>query len=263
VTHRIMGAGHPRMSFELDTFTAIQPAHYISDDDYARRKKVTNGVKTWAIGQAVALSTMLEAMVDPKRGRDGAFPELVLFDCQACHHSMENLRWESRASAGVAPGIPRINDANLIMLRVITARTAPEVARELSERGLALHKSVMEGQAPMVEAAKRLKESADKLIDAFVKREFVAGDMAALLTALTAEGLKGEYIDYAAAEQATMALNTVIDAMKKAGAVNEAQHKSLVDALNGLYDAVAKDDAYKPATFKTALQRFEGALPKP
>jgi hypothetical protein len=33
-THRIMGAGHPRISFELDTFTEIQPAHFRVDEDY-------------------------------------------------------------------------------------------------------------------------------------------------------------------------------------------------------------------------------------
>jgi hypothetical protein len=27
VTHQIMGAGHPRLGFELDTYTLIQPAH--------------------------------------------------------------------------------------------------------------------------------------------------------------------------------------------------------------------------------------------
>ena len=35
--HRIMGAGHPRMSFELDTFTALQPAHFKVDADYRKR----------------------------------------------------------------------------------------------------------------------------------------------------------------------------------------------------------------------------------
>ena len=32
-THRIMAAGHPRLSFELDTFQAIEPAHYRVDTD--------------------------------------------------------------------------------------------------------------------------------------------------------------------------------------------------------------------------------------
>ena len=40
VTHRLMGAGHPRLSFELDTFTAIEPAHFDVDDDYRARKHV-------------------------------------------------------------------------------------------------------------------------------------------------------------------------------------------------------------------------------
>ena len=44
-THRIMGAGHPRISFEVDSFTDFQPAHYVIDDDYRKRKKVVDGVK--------------------------------------------------------------------------------------------------------------------------------------------------------------------------------------------------------------------------
>jgi len=54
VTHRIMAAGHPRVSFELDLFTALQ-RHHDEDADYRRRKEVSRGVKTWAIGQAMAL----------------------------------------------------------------------------------------------------------------------------------------------------------------------------------------------------------------
>ena len=37
VTHRIMAAGHPRISFELDLFTTLQ-AHHQDDDDYRERK---------------------------------------------------------------------------------------------------------------------------------------------------------------------------------------------------------------------------------
>ena len=53
VTHRMMGAGHPRLAFELDTFTEIQPAHYAVDDDYRKRKTVASGVQTWAVGQEI------------------------------------------------------------------------------------------------------------------------------------------------------------------------------------------------------------------
>ncbi len=46
-THEIMGAGHPRLSFELDAFSTNQPAHYIVDADYVRRKGAIEGFNLW------------------------------------------------------------------------------------------------------------------------------------------------------------------------------------------------------------------------
>lgn len=262
VTHRIMGAGHPRMSFELDTFTAVQPAHFRVDEDYRKRKKVANPVQTWAIGQAMAMSKLMEAMADPKRNRDGIFPEFVLFDCHACHHPMSNLRWQPRASTGLGPGLPRVSDSNLIMLRVITGRIDPETAKALRERSLALHRASTDGPEAMVSAAKGLKEIADKLVVAFAKHNFGQADMQALMNGLISEGFAGEYVDYAAAEQTTMAMSALISAMQQAGVVNDAQVKSMNGALEKLYAAVAKDEEYKPASFTAALREFQAAAPK-
>ena len=91
-----MGAGHPRMSFELDTFTTVEPAHFKPDSDWEKRKRVWDGVQVWAIGQAMAVSEMMAVLADPKRSHDGLFPELVLFDCHACHHPMSDKRWSPR-----------------------------------------------------------------------------------------------------------------------------------------------------------------------
>lgn len=262
VTHRIMGAGHPRMSFELDTFTAVQPAHYRVDDDYRKRKKVTSPVQTWAIGQAMAMSKLMEAMADPKRGRDGIFPEFVLFDCHACHHPMSNLRWQARASTGLGPGIPRVSDSNLIMLRVITTHIEPETGKLLRERSLALHRASTEGSDAMVAAAKSLKEIADKLVGVFARHNFGKTEIQALMNGLITEGLAGEFVDYAAAEQTTMAMSSLISAMQQTGMINEAQVKAMNTALEKLYAAVAKDEEYTPVSFTTALQEFQAAAPK-
>ena len=51
VTHRMMAAGHPRIVFELDLFSALQQ-HHDEDADYARRKGRTDSVRLWAVGQA-------------------------------------------------------------------------------------------------------------------------------------------------------------------------------------------------------------------
>ena len=63
VFHRIMAAGHPRIAFELDLFTALQ-RHHDEDADYKARKGVAGGVQTWAVGQALAVERALAARVE-------------------------------------------------------------------------------------------------------------------------------------------------------------------------------------------------------
>lgn len=257
VTHRIMGAGHPRMSFELDTFTAIQPAHFKVDADYTKRKAVISGVQTWAIGQALAMSKTLGLFIDEKRGRDGIFPELVFFDCHACHHPMSNLRWEPRASVGLQPGIPRFNDANLIMLRVLTQQVAPDLAAQLTERGKALHLATTKGYGEMRAAAEALRDVTSKLITTFANHKFSQDSIKALLAGVTNLGLAGEYVDYAAAEQATMALGSIVDSL---GGLGEDKSKRLSGALEALYKAVENDETYQPQAYRAALKSMQDAV---
>ena len=259
VTHRIMGAGHPRMSFELDTCTVIQPAHFEIDEDYVKRKQVASGVKTWAIGQAIQTAEMMEAMADPKMGRDGVFPELVLFDCHACHHPMSNLRWEPRASTGLQPGIPRINDSNMLMLRIIASVVAPEQAKKLREQVLALHQASVTGQDAMTAAAKNVKATADGLVDTFSKHNFTGDDVKGLMTAVVENGLQGEYVDYSAAEQATMAAGSLLSTWRKMG-MDEATFAKVNGALDKAYEAVENDETYKPTTYRSALEGVKAAL---
>ncbi len=141
MTHRIMGAGHPRLSFELDTFTAAEPAHFVVDKVYIQRKGPVNDVRVWAVGQAVSLVKHMDALLDPKRAPKGLFPDLVLFDCTACHHSMNNLRWQPDPATGLPPGTPTLEDANAVMLRIIAARVAPAAAETIADHMLALHRA--------------------------------------------------------------------------------------------------------------------------
>ena len=262
VTHRIMGAGHPRMSFELDTFTALQPAHFRIDDDYAKRKTVYNGVQTWAIGQAMAIGRIIDMLLDPNRSRDGIFPELVFFDCHACHHPMTNLRWQPRVGTGLKPGIVRLNDSNLVMLRVIARHLDGALGETLFRQTLALHAASTEGPEATAEAAKALRQTVTKLIDILAAHKFGQADMQALMVGVVEEGLAGEYADYAAAEQATMALGAILDAMGAAALIDPGQTAAMKAALQASYKAVEKDEAYKPTIFVEALKKFQASIPK-
>ena len=254
-----MGAGHPRLSFELDTFTAIQPAHFVVDDDYRQRKPAAGGAQIWAIGQAVALANTLELLLDPEIGQDGLFPELTFFDCHACHKPMSALRWRERSSLGLGPGVIRFNDANLIMLRVAAGVVSPPLAEQLSRRGRALHQASQAGAAQWRAAAQNLHATALEAVDLFARHEFSEAELRALLDALVREGERGEYIDYVAAEQNTMATGVVLSAMQDAGAISQAEYQQIEQLMADLYAAVEKDEQYRPSAHLNALERLKGA----
>ena len=255
VTHRIMGAGHPRMSFELETFSMIEPAHFRIDKDYQDRKKVWDGVKVWAVGQALAVSEIMDIVADPKRGRDGLFPELVLFDCHACHHPMSDLRWKPKTAFGTSPGpgVARMNDANMLMLRAIARQVDRELGERVSEQVSKLHRAVAGQGDPMVEAValKRLSRDVAARIEAY---NFSEAALRGIALGLIDEGLAGNYNDYAGAEQAVMAIGSVVNFMHKRGLVKSAT------AVNGglakLQATLANDEHYKAADFQARLKDF-------
>jgi hypothetical protein len=262
VTHRIMGAGHPRISFELDTFTAIQPAHYVVDKDYVERKGAPNGAQIWAVGQAMALAETMAAFLDSHRNPEGFFPELVFYDCHACHHPMSNLRWEPRQSTGLGPGVPVFNDANALMLRIIAERVAPPLGRALGEHMLAFHHAVTESRAKSLHEAAPIRDIANQLVAKLAAHSFGRDDVRALAAGVINDGLaKNDDIEYAAAEQATMALSAILNAMRNLGGLSDQQFKVANGALDKLYDAVAKDEDYKATTFAAALRDLSQALP--
>ena len=260
ITHRIMGAGHPRLAFELQTFTVIQPAHFVIDDVYRRRKVVAPGVQVWAVGQASALQELVAGLAE-RPSREGAFPELVFFDCQACHHPTTALRWQRRVSMGLGPGLPHFNDANAIMLRAIAARLAPEDGRALEQDIKALHQALSEGAGRPADIARRIAATAGRLSVTFSAHDFTAGDMRAMMAALASSARDGDASDYASAEQATMAFAAIIFSLNASQAVDASQYAALKAALGHCYAATQKPDSYDPAVFAAAAQLVAGVLP--
>ncbi|MCK6449768.1 MAG: cytochrome c family protein [Alphaproteobacteria bacterium] len=263
VTHQIMGAGHPRMPFELDTFTTIQPAHYVVDDDYRKRKASPSGVQVWALGQSMSMQAMLESVLDGDRNRYGVFPELVTFDCHACHHQMSqeiDLRWRARRGVGLPPGTPRFNDANLVMLRVIANRIDPALAGRLSAATVAFHKSVLENFDRYQSRARELQGVVNEMVRKVGGHGFSKDDIQAILTGLVTEGGNGELFDYASAEQATMALGALISTWRQAGGVDAARLEKLNAQLERCYAATADDELYRPADFAAAIGGFRDLI---
>lgn len=259
VSHRLMGAGHPRMSFELETFSTISPAHVRIDKDYEKRKQVWDGVKVWAIGQSLAVAETMDILRDPKRGRDGLFPELVLFDCHACHRPMSEQRWKPTTAFGASPGtgLARLNDSGMLMMRAIAKQMDPKLGARVTAQGGKLHRAVAGQGDAMAEAAamKRLSLEVAARIENY---SFSENALRGIAIGLIDDGMNGYYRDYAGAEQAAMAIGSVVNFMNKRGMIKSA--KPVNASLQRLYASLSNDEKYRPAEFQQRLREFKTVL---
>ena len=253
VTHRMMGAGHPRMSFELDTFSQTQPPHFVIDADWEKRKGAWDSVRVWAVGQALAASELLEVLLDPKRSRDGLFPELVVFDCHACHHPMSDVRWSPRTNT--SPGRIRLNDSNLLMLRQIVRRTLPpEEANAFAQRVTELHRAVAGDGGDPIEAARAMRSTLEGVMARLATRSFASQDLRAFVAGLVEDGVAGQYRDYAGAEQATMAIGSLLAFLGRRGELKNVRAANA--ALDRLHETVKDDEKFRPERFRAALSEL-------
>ena len=119
-----MAAGHPRLSFELDTFTYLQPAHFRIDTDYRERKRAADSANVWAAGQAESVGAFVNVLAGPDTARAALWPEFSLFDCFGCHHAIGAL---PPVAAADTLGLPRLGSPSFLLYRELTAEVAPGV----------------------------------------------------------------------------------------------------------------------------------------
>jgi hypothetical protein len=265
VTHEIMSAGHPRLAFELDLFSALQK-HYDLGPDYAARKVIPGGVKLWAVGQALALDRSLSLFADDRRGQRGAFPEFYFFDCQSCHRTISD---DPRPRLTAAPnpgrpipsGAPPYDDENMIMLSAAAKIAAPTLAGPFEADVRAFHLALAGAdRAGAVLAAGRLAGSARALASAFEHRTFDRSETLAMLEQVVADAQVARYTDYEGAAQSVMAIDTLLNAMAAAGQADGALIKTLRPRIALAYEAVNDPLAFRPEAFQTTVGRIALAL---
>lgn len=259
-THRIMGAGHPRLSFELDTFTHIQPMHFKIDKDYKERKGGWNGAQIWAVGQLLAVEQFLELFQEPKYKSEGILPELAFFDCHACHRPMKNPQWAFRESSGLGPGTIHLNDANLLMLRSLLQHISPKQGEALHKAMRRLHQAASVSLPDARKAAAAMRPLLADIRQTVLKRQFTAGDMRALAAGLIQEGVRGDYNDYGAAEQAAMALGALAEAMRTGGTLSPEKSKQMEASLKDIDEVLKNEQAYEPERMTKSLKEVDAIL---
>jgi hypothetical protein len=239
VRHRMLGAGHPRLKFELDSYMVTMPAHHTVDDDYVERGKIAmEPVKLWAVGQAVQVRETLRALADPARNQDGIWPEFSLLDCYTCHHSMEEKRRPSGRVRGLGtdPGTPRLNDAGFLMLRHILVGVSPGSAASMRDGILKVHAAVSKSEGNRREVARDLANFVDREIEKIVAWAVKPKSLQAIALSLIEEGLDDQYYDYPSAEQAATAVQSLADTMNTMQPFSD----NKLDRLNGCIDALLR-----------------------
>jgi hypothetical protein len=254
-THRMMAAGHPRLSFELDTFTEIWRTsggreHFKPDAQYLKRKPLPEASAVWIAGLLQSSRSQLELLRSRVFQDAGALPEFALYNCYSCHRSM---RFDYAAGRGLAgalePGSLRLDDSRLVMLSAVFAAVDPPWDEALRARSAELHRAAGKSRADTATASTALQSLLERTQVRLQERPLTREQKARALEALVRGASRGDYPDYVAAEQAAMA---VVLLLAETG--RDRDLKSEVDAL---FAALAEDDRYDAARFERLLARIK------
>lgn len=262
VSHEIMAAGHPRVSFELDLFSSLVQ-HWDVDADYVKRKGYAGGVRTWAVGQAMALDRALSLYGAPGRGQ-GAFPELYFFDCHSCHRTISDdpkarPAWQANPGRPIPSGQPPFNDENMIMLAAAAQAVSPGLAARLDTDSRAFHAALVRDRAESIRAAAKLATTARALSDAFAARSFSRADTLAIFNAVVSGDGARRYTDYTGSAQAVMAADTLLNALVNSGQVDRAAAARVRPALDRAYAQVRDPNSYRPDAFRDSMAQVAQA----
>ncbi|MCR2746563.1 multiheme c-type cytochrome [Limnobacter parvus] len=259
ITHQIMGAGHPRISIEVETFMALEPPHYRIDDDWVQRKGAYDAGKIWAMGQFASSANLLELIANPKRNRQGIMPELMMFDCHACHSPMSKQDWTKDLAR--TPGQARINNSSLIMVQAIVRSTVPQHGADIASLMNQLHIASTSPAANMADierAANVLHAQLNTVRKVVATVPFTEAVLENILKDLVNMAASNQYADFAGAEQAYMSISSVANGLARKGNSKIAQ--TVNSKMNRLLKLLSNDEAYDRAAFQMELLALKAAV---
>lgn len=240
VDHEMIAAGHPDLAFELDIFTAGQPAHH-------REPKPAPGnalprVRAWAVGQSMALAEGMQLLALHAAKH---WPEFSDLECYQCHHDLRADSWRiQRGYGNRKPGGLQMNLARVEVVRDLVAQEGPDQAQAFESEMTRLSNLISEqftDGAAIAQAATAVEHTADALTTKFLTQNFDAAATAALIRALLTDIQRIADAGVNSAEQATMSLDALTAALS--------QDASKQQAITALYNYLEHPSVYRPSEF--------------
>jgi hypothetical protein len=257
VDHDMIAAGHPDLTFELDSFSNSMPRHwkYTEDDGW-------HLVQAWAIGSSVQLREVLQRL--SRRSATPNWPEYAELDCFACHHSLtapEDSWRQEIGYAGRRPGSTPWNQSRNAVLASLAAEIAPEEAQQLNADTAKL--KLLIGQADVNrDEITATATHASNLADQLQKRAAATGYDRALTLRIMRRVTQDKTIPEMgerAAEQAAMCLESLFTAYDQDA--KPANRDEVKAAIDGLYQQLDKNPSgYSAPRFAAQLKKVGDLL---
>jgi hypothetical protein len=209
-THQMMAAGHPRLAFELDTYTELWRTsggreHFRRDADYFARKGQFEPVQTWLAGLTAVTRREADLVEQRLSMANGGFPDFALFNCYSCHRSMRVAAWERSEDEATPPGSLRLHDGHARTLLAVLDATDASLSAPLRTAISTLQTA--NGNPATIRAANQsLRDALEAIQRKSARRSWQRADLESALDALVAAARRGSFVDYAAAEQAAMGM---------------------------------------------------------
>jgi len=260
VDHELIAAGHPDLTFELDSFSAVEPPHWVEKGpDGQPSTDPLLGVKAWAIGQAVQLQqSMLRVS---RHAKSGPWPEFSEMDCITCHHALTGPQsWRQREGyKGRRPGDPPYNLSRYVLFKRFSEEVDPKLNSDLAAEAnkvSALVSSMSPDRAAVEASANRAAELAGRMAADVRDASYDRARTDRLLLAITGDADAIAADGERTAEQATMTVDSLYIAQAKAGGMNPATRA----AIDGLFKLVNNPSAYNAPQFAAQMKKVRATL---
>jgi hypothetical protein len=272
VDHEMIGAGHPDLYFELDSFSAVMPRHWKVPRESAPGKPVEDpawtGVRDWATGQAVQLRASMDRLAwranNQRADKKDVWPEYAELSCFACHHSLGPAKdsWrQERGYEGRRPGDPPWNASRYVVFRVFAKQVDAASALELDRQMLIVSSEMSKlnpNRSAVADAALTAAPLAEKFADRLATMQYDQGTTLATLQRITDDADNIALSDERAGEQAAMAVDSLYIAYSKdTKPANDAEIRA---AINTLFQQLENPSAYNAGQFASALRRLRSLL---
>ena len=205
-----------------------------------------SSIELWTVGQIEASRQTLH-LIQTRLNKGGLFPELALFDCHSCHHSMSEQTWQKNEKSSLAPGSVRLNDANFVMLFAIANVLDKGLERDIRAGLRQLHQTVDKGY-DLTKATTHLMTLLDRL-DASVDSTSMGGHAEGLIASIIGTSSKSQMVDYVSAEQSLMAVDMLLS--------TTGQRDNHDAWLNKAYESLGDEDSFNPVQFSRVMKSFK------